>query len=722
MMFSSPMMLYHAVVTQALSRSGSRLFYLVWIAIFLVNGGLASRAPGNETNDPPQPLEKPSTQATVIANPWEQPLNAKRDRRGPQFADVEKELFNNTIRTIETEFQRGYEAPAVPQDAADTRNPIVITNHFLETASTTESTALRGQLANDPVELPVNRFDQPPDANVETNHESTQAPQLSSEEFQIAGDQAIQSLSRSEGQGELIWWPTLVVEPFDPTFSNESATTNELLYQALCASPRILAISQDPLISELQIIEADSEFDPAIFVRSLYEDRTDPVGNTLTTGSADEFLKDNIWTGRTGIRRKLRTGGNLELAQELGFKNSNSRFFVPQDQGTATLSINYTQPLLRGAGRYYNRSQIVIAESAANISWHAFATELQSELESVLDGYWTLYLNRSVLLQKQRNVARGEQILKTLQGRQELDSLPSQIARARSSVEARRTDLANALRDVRNTETRIRQSIGDPNWLAKEQVEILPVEHPQVHEFEVPLSQIVFTALDHRPEIREAIQRTKIAAVRYQISTNELLPELTLLFGTYASALNGDSGIEQALVRQYSDTTPGYSAGLELEIPYRNRSARSRWAQEKLQVKKIRHELDETAQGVIADAQLAHRRVRSALDTLKASYVAIEAASLDVGQQQQRWESFALVAGDVGDGNSPTTVLDQLLDSQDRLAAAELKYSQALYELQISIVALHRAAGTLLLHEGVAVHRAQTGWLPNIRLEQEPGG
>jgi len=104
---------------------------------------------------------------------------------------------------------------------------------------------------------------------------------------------------------------------------------------------------------------------------------------------------------------------------------------------------------------------------------------------------------------------------------------------------------------------------------------------------------------------------------------------------------------------------------------------------------------------------------------LKATFVSIEAAQMDLAQQQQRWESIALIEGDVGDGNSPTIILDQLLDSQDRLAAAELRYSQALFELQIALVALHRASGTLLLHEDVAVHRSQNGWEPHIRLEQE---
>ena len=357
---------------------------------------------------------------------------------------------------------------------------------------------------------------------------------------------------------DLIWWPSHVDRPFDEDNSVETATADGLLHMSLIASPRIQAISKDPLIREAQIIEADAEFDPTVFTRNLFEDRTDPVGNTLTTGGA-EFLRDHIFTSDTGIRKKLRTGADLEISQRLGFQNSNSQFFIPQDQGTATLAINVSQPLLKGGGKYYNRLQILLAQSAGEVAWEVFSSELQDELQRVLSAYWQLYFDRSNYLQKQRNVERGQRILDTLIQRSDLDSLPSQIARAKSAVQARKTDLANAFRNVRNAETNIRRFVGDDNWLAKQAVEILPIERPTMQDLDIPLQKVVYTALENRPEIREAANRTKIAALQKDISTNELLPDLSLLMGTYVSGLEGDSGIERAWVEQFSNTTPGYS-------------------------------------------------------------------------------------------------------------------------------------------------------------------
>jgi outer membrane protein TolC len=297
--------------------------------------------------------------------------------------------------------------------------------------------------------------------------------------------------------------------------------------------------------------------------------------------------------------------------------------------------------------------------------------------------------------------------------------LPSQIARARAAVQSRKTDLANAFRDVRNAETTIRQLIGEEDWLAKQNIELLPVEHPVVCDLDIPLENVVYTALENRPEIREAASRTRIAALQKDISLNEILPDLTMLLGTYVSGLEGESDIGQAWVEQFNNTTPGYSVGLEFEIPYRNRAAKSRLCQSQLQLKKLEQEYRQNVQQVIAESQIAWRRVKSAYQTLQAAYSSIEASRQDLQQQEQRFETFALIEGDLADGQSPTTLLDQLLDSQERLTAAESVYAQAILEMQIASIALNRATGTLLQHKQVCFDRSGGCGQPDLRLYQE---
>lgn len=522
--------------------------------------------------------------------------------------------------------------------------------------------------------------------------------------------------------GKAVWWTDYVQQPIHSPASPQGVDTNSLVYEALMRSPRIRALSQNPLIRELQIVEADSDFDPVSFVRSQFQDRVDPVGDSLSiTSDGSAFLQDHIWSADVGVRKKARTGASWELGQTLGFKNSNSSFFTPQDQGTATLALNVTQPLLRGRGRYINQTQILIAQAATGGAWNTFLVELQDEIQNTVDAYWQLYYDRSVYLQKRRNVERGGAILRTLEGRRDLDSLPSQIARARSAVESRKTDLANALRDIRDSETELRRLTANSNWAANQNVEMIPTEFPTTNAPALGLENVVYTALEHRPEIKEAINRSKIAAVQRDISQNDLLPELSLLFGTYVSALQGESQLFEAVQDQFGAVKPGYNVGIQYEFPFRNRAARSRHAQRQLQLLKIRSEIDEVMQNVVAESQVSLRRVASAKETMQAAHQAIVAARSDLEQNFRRWESFALVEGDIADGRTPTTILDQLLDSQERLASAELVFSQAELELKSSEVALLRTMGTLLIHRNVNLNKSFNGDLPSMNINQAVG-
>jgi hypothetical protein len=476
---------------------------------------------------------------------------------------------------------------------------------------------------------------------------------------------------------------------------SEKLDVETLIQLTLRGSPRLQAISQEPLVREEDSSIARADFDPVLFARTLYDDRTDPVGNTLTTGGLP-FLKDNIWTGQAGIRRKYFTGGKIEASQLLGFQNSNSRFFVPQDQGTATLAINLQQPLLRGAGQTYNRSQIVIAQLNAGASWDDVAGQLQDELSGAVITYWELYASRARYLQLLRNYNRGVEVLKRLEARADYDVQALQLAQARAAVSSRNVELANALRDIRNAETEIRRIVGDSQLANSDQIELLTTEPPLEVVEPLELSQTVEVALANRPEIRQAMAKLKSAAVRNDVTRNEMLPDLSLLFGTYVKGLQGDSALGQAWQQQFVNSTPGYSAGLQYEFPWRNRAAISRDRQNRLEYVRSQAELEKVTVDVIADNQKKYRTLKSAIETLNSARIALDAAWMELSQIQARWEAFPLIEGDWYEGQTQSLLLDQLLNAQQKVTEHEREVTNAEVEMKRAQIALKRAMGTVL--------------------------
>ncbi len=521
------------------------------------------------------------------------------------------------------------------------------------------------------------------------------------------------------------WWQQRLSGPILDLKRHQSLSVQDAIYQALENSQFIRSISQDPAILETEIDLANSQFDPTLLAKSIYNDKVDPVGNTLTTGGLP-FLKDNIWTGTAALKRRTATGANVGLEQKLGFQNSNSRFFTPQDQGTAVLSLNFEQPLLRNGGRVVNRTQILIAETTANVAWDDFSTKLQDELVKVVETYWSLYAARATYLQKQRGVELGLATLKMIEGRQGLDTQAIQLVQAKAAVGVRRVEMANAYRDIRNAEAEIRRLLGIGDLASHQSTEIIPSDIPSLDESEFDIVRLAEVALQNRPELRRAIKQTQIVATENQFQSNQILPDLSLIFGTYVAGLAGDSGIETAWQRQFKGSTPGYSAGLSFEFPWRNRAARSRLRKSELQLVQAHAIVEQATLDITTDVQKAYWRLKSAIETIQTAGLSLDAANAELGQNEKRWETFALTEGDWSEGQTQSLILDQLLATQLKVVNAENIVARAEQELKSAQVFLRRSLGTLIEcarpSELITPIDYPAAELPESKIEQAPGG
>jgi outer membrane protein TolC len=520
------------------------------------------------------------------------------------------------------------------------------------------------------------------------------------------------------------WWQQRMSGPILNLEHHEFLSVQDAIYQALENSQYIRWISQDPAIQETEIDLANAQFDPTLLAKSIYNDKVDPVGNTLTTGGLP-FLKDNIWTGTAALKRRTATGADVGIEQKLGFQNSNSRFFTPQDQGTAVLSLNFEQPLLRNGGRVVNRTQILIAETSADVAWDDFSVKLQDELVKVVETYWTLYAARATFLQKQRGVELGLATLKMVEGRQGLDTQAIQLVQAKAAVGVRRVEMANAYRDIRNAEAELRRLLGIGNLSHHQNSEIIPSDIPTLDESELDIVRMAEVALQNRPELRRAIKQTQVVATENQFNSNQILPDLSLIFGTYVAGLAGDSGIETAWQRQFKGSTPGYTAGLSFEFPWRNRAARSRQRKSELQLVQAHAIVEQATLDITTDVQKAYWRMKSAVETIETARLSLEAANAELGQNEKRWETFALTEGDWSEGQTQSLILDQLLATQLKVVNAENIVARAEQELKSAQVFVRRSLGTLLEcarpSELIAPIDYLPAQFPDSTIEQAPG-
>lgn len=494
------------------------------------------------------------------------------------------------------------------------------------------------------------------------------------------------------------WWTGEVSTPIHSPEQYLGVSLDSLLIGALQHSAQIRIISEQPLIRENGIVEAEAGFDWVRFLDTRWDDTSDPVSTTLQTGSSNRY-RNNQWSLKGGVRRRISSGGSLEVAQQFGFQNTNSVFFVPNDQGTSRLSLRYTQPFLRGRGAAYNRSLIVLAQLDTTIARDEFSRQLQSHLLDVSEAYWTLYLERAGLLQKQRLFDRAGEVLTELERRRELDAFESQILKARAAVKTRGSDLVRSRAAVLNTERKIRLLVNDPSLDGENPPELVPLEHPPQSHLSIETPDVFQTAIRHRPEIDMALQKVRAAGVKMQVSKNELLPELNLILETYVAGLRGRTDIPNAYLDQFRTGEPGYGVGLQYEVPVHNRAARARYQQRRLELRQMRSEFELALETIRYEVEVALRDLNASYEEMNSRYEAILAAEAEMQQLADRWRFLP------GDDRSGSLLLEDLLESQQRVNDAEFRFLHAQLNYSLSQMTIKQAMGTLLEDEQIDIQR-----------------
>jgi len=510
------------------------------------------------------------------------------------------------------------------------------------------------------------------------------------------------------------WWEDPLHEQMRPDCESLPTTLESLIVRALEHSAQVQVISDLPLIRKTTIMEADAAFDWRAFMETRWDDISAPVGNVLTVGPGRNRFQDHLWKFDAGVRRKNRLGGQFEMSQRLGFENSNSVFFVPQDQGTTRLSMSYTQPLLRGAGEVYNSSLIMLAEIDTEVAYDEFVSELQTHLLEITRAYWTLYLERGALLQKGRLYDRAKAVLSELEARAEVDAAASQIARAHAAVTQREADLLRSEMAVRNAEDRIAALVNDPEFKRVPEIELIPLDVPTCGPLPLDMQQAVSTAYRERPEIDQALQEIKAASVRLDMSEKEILPQLDLVLETYVSGLRGETEIGGSLGDQFSEGQPAYSVGLLYEVPIHNRAAHAKHVRRQLELRQLQNQFRATVETLMLEVKMAVREVDTAYREMLAKKRSMQAAGQRLDYIEERWQHLP------GEERSGGLYLEDLLVAQEQLAAAEYGYLMASTTYSLALMNLKRATGTLLQDERISRAVIEVDGLPSGILNKDP--
>jgi outer membrane protein len=442
-----------------------------------------------------------------------------------------------------------------------------------------------------------------------------------------------------------------------------------------------------------------SPFDPAI-QGNLNINRYSNSGFSQLQGvgaSGNGTLNTLTQSGQLNYVQTFLTGTNINVGLSSSKSSTNSSFYFFNPYFSTALNLQFTQPLLRNLGKFANTAPIKIAQRGLEQSKATFEAEVNDAILQVVSQYWAAVQARGALDVQERALKLAQASYERDKRALELGALPPlDISRSESEVAARKVQLIQSQYALAQAEETLRYTIGadqDPQF---QPLKLELTESPEPAEVEsVDGEAVLKDALSARPEIEAANDALQADQDSIRLAHNQLRPDLELNGFYQSSGLGGNQyslttgqltstgGIGSSFSQLFGFGFPGYGGQLTLNMPVHNRAAQSR----------LGNSLVSRTRDLYTSRQVEEqiaRQVRDALnqfDTAKLSLAAAE-SSLDLarkslGADQRKFELGA-----------ETNFF--VLDSQSRLANAELVLLQTRISYQLAVAAIHHASGKLL--------------------------
>jgi outer membrane protein TolC len=463
-------------------------------------------------------------------------------------------------------------------------------------------------------------------------------------------------------------------------------------------------------------------YDPNVFLQGGYLRRSDTVslsptttGGTGTTGTTSgstqsqplDFIAANL-SYVEGFRTGLQLEATANDASQVLYGETSQR--DPFSQPSTSISL--TQPLLRGAGSV-NLRYIRIANENRKVSRLLFE---QQVLETVY-GASRIYFDLASLGE---NVAVKQDALKAAQklesddeAQVELGTLaPIELVRAKALVSSSQFDLTQAQGLYRTQEVILRNLIlrTDSPVFAAGFTEIVPTDRIVVPAAldSVPVSDLIQQGLARRPDLAQSLLQVKTGQISASAARNQALPQLNV----YANVQT--RGVAEQPYEQLGTTgtavpnlplnfaTGGlktstiYQAGVQLNLPLRNRTAEADAARDAVQVRETQARTEKLAESIRQDIENAQIAVET-------SFAAYQAAVASRGYQEQLLQATRDL---VEFGQS--TQLD-IVQGQAYLAQARSTEIAARSNFKKAQIELDRALGDLLEKNGISLEDAVQG-------------
>jgi HAE1 family hydrophobic/amphiphilic exporter-1 len=448
-----------------------------------------------------------------------------------------------------------------------------------------------------------------------------------------------------------------------------------------------------------RVLQAYGPYDPALSITVGNQSSRRPNTNLTNQSTQGNFNKTSQQIWNFEFTQNLPTGAGIIGTYNSGRSVTNQQYALFGTQYSTNLNLQFNQPLNRNRQIDQIRGTIKLANLDTKLNDSQFKQMVTNTIATIQTMYWDL-VGAIRDFEIRRDSVRLAQIsLDNNIKKVEIGVQPRiSITEARAEVANRQVIMIAARKTIMVTENNLRAVISPDRNAEIWQKVIVPTETPDFQEYRVDLDQAIQTALKNRPELEQFSLQLEENSINHQLNRNSKKWQVDLVasFGTVGAAgtvneLVGQSatdprligGIGVANMKLFTGGFTNWFAGLNIQIPLRNRSLDAQMAQLQIQRQQLDLNRTNTEQRIMV-------QVRNAIEDLDTNKQRVETAkaALQLSQEQLDGETMRFTSG-----------MSQnflVLQRQQDLATAKNVELQALIAYKKSVIILQQAIYTLL--------------------------
>lgn len=453
----------------------------------------------------------------------------------------------------------------------------------------------------------------------------------------------------------------------------------------------------------------------------------DPIATARFTTTRQETPSSNAINGAV-VLNQLTQPFSMNYTQLLptgttvvaGFSNNrlstNSALATYNPSNSSNMTLNLTQPLLRGRGAYFTKLPITIARSRVKSGQYTLEDQvLQLVVASEL-AYWAVVEARENLRVQEESLALADTALKRSKRELELGAISSlEIYQPEANYATAQISVVQARYRLAQAEDAVRRQIGADQIARYRDMPIVLTETvapPAAGSGALDREGLVQKALSRRSDLRA--QNEVLAADDLSIAqtNNALLPDLSLTaqYGSYGQGGNfysrqnifaGDGtqstivsvrpgGFGDALSQVWGFGYPTYGFGLTLRLPIRDRVASANLADALVSKRVNSFRVKSITQNIRLQVLQATSQVENSKASVELAKIARDLAQKRVDADQKRYE--------LG-----TTTIFFVLASQNDLTTAESNLVRESINYRRNLLTLLQRTGELLDERGIQI-------------------